>query len=698
MWRMALATSTATTYSRAIVNNLPRSKTMMNFSAFRPAVVLGSLASLIATPVLATTKPATDASHAWPTVVVFDTAEALTKACDEAVAAADASVQQLIEGPSNTFLADWDASSMALEDVLGPAYLQAYVHPNADIRKAGEACILKANALETRTFQNEALYKATKATQPSDKIAGKFQRDLLETFEDKGVALPEAKRARAAEILQLIEQSSQEFSRNIRENSSKLQFKKTELAGLPASYLKRVKRTEDGGIEVGFDYPEVFPFLTYADDAEARKRYYIAFTQRGTPRNLELLEKITTLRKEYAGLYDLDSFAELTIRRRMAGSEQAVLDFLAQVRSVLNQTERADLFELRTLKSELSGSSLGETRINPWDKEYYLEKIRKARFDIDQEALRKYFPTDHTQNWILQIVEQLYGVSFEKVDTAGWHEDVQVYHLRDSNTGQPIGAIYLDLFPRDGKYKHAAAFGVRSGSTAIQRLPATVLVTNFNRQGLTHREVSTFLHEIGHALHGVLSDTRYGNQAGTSVERDFVEAPSQMFEEWGRKAQTLSLLQQQCSSCPRLSESMIERLDAARRFGKGLGYSRQHLYASFDMQLASANPGNPLTVWKNLEGRSLIGHAPGSQFPGTFAHIAGGYAAGYYGYMWSEAIALDMLSAFNGKLMDTDVGARFRTDVLARGGEQTAQETVKGFLGRPVAYEAFFNEIQGLKR
>jgi thimet oligopeptidase len=223
----------------------------------------------------------------------------------------------------------------------------------------------------------------------------------------------------------------------------------------------------------------------------------------------------------------------------------------------------------------------------------------------------------------------------------------------------------------------------------------SVLATNFSREGLNHRERETLLHEFGHALHAMLSRAEYLAQAGTSVKRDFVEAPSQMFEEWVRREQPLALMRKVCAECPQLVRADIERLEAARRYGQGIGYAAQWSYATLDMAL-STEPRPPLEVWKRIEGATPLGHVEGTWRPASFAHIAGsGYASGYYGYMWSEVIGLDLLSPFKKDMLDPAVGARFRDTILARGGEVEEMQMVRDFLGREPSSDAFFAEITG---
>jgi len=222
-----------------------------------------------------------------------------------------------------------------------------------------------------------------------------------------------------------------------------------------------------------------------------------------------------------------------------------------------------------------------------------------------------------------------------------------------------------------------------------------VLVTNFNPQGLDHDELETMLHEFGHVLHGVLSTTRYIDQAGTSVKRDFVEAPSQMFEEWARRPETLAVFAEVCPDCPRLSAEQLQQLDRARKFGRAMRYSRQWQYASYDMRLHTGAPRPALDTWVALEKSMPLGYVEGTLFPAAFGHLMGGYAAGYYGYLWSEVMALDMLSAFQGKLMDPATGRRYRELILSRGGEVAPLAMVEAFLGRKPSTDAFFAEITG---
>ena len=605
----------------------------------------------------------------------------------ESLSLDDANVEQVLDA--------WDDANVILEDAFGPISLLNSVHPDKTVRDACDVALVQESIFLTEVFQNEAFYRRVERVQPHSIASRELRKHLLEAFEDSGVSLPAEKRDRFKEISERLTELGQEFAKNIRENDTHLRFTPEECRGLPQSWLDRMPRDEEGNYVAGFDYPDYVPFLMNAHDEQARRRYWTANTLRGTARNLDVMDEIVALRKEIADLYEVPSYAYYVTKRRMVENPDTVTRFLDDVRNVVTEAELRDLGELAALKGEMLGTPVEQTNIARWDVAYYRERIRERRYAIDQEELRKSFPTPPTVRWMLDISERLYGLRFEQRQVPVWHEDVLYIDVTDAASGAFIGGIYLDLYPRDGKYKHAAAWPVRGVSRRTGRKPISVLVTNFNRQGLTHDELETLLHEFGHVLHGVLSDTHYIAHAGTSVQRDFVEAPSQMYEEWASRMESLSLLRNHCGDCPAVDESLVERLNKAKKYGAGIDYGRQLLYASFDMALSSESPGRALDVWAQMEGATPMGYVEGTQFPGTFEHIASGYAAGYYGYMWAKVIALDLVSAFGADLMNGETGRRFRDLILSRGSEEPARELVERFLGRPVASDAFFEHIRG---
>lgn len=594
-------------------------------------------------------------------------------------------------------LAEWDQLMASFEDFAGPISLYSNVDPDAKLRKAAEDCEVKLNQLQTEIYQNPKLYQRIKNTTAADAIDRKYRQDILDAFEDTGVQLAPEKRARVKTIFDELTKLSQEFSRNIRDNPEKLEFTPAELKGLPDSYIAGLKKNNKGNYLLGFEYPEYQPFMELADSDAARKRYQTAFTRRGTEKNLVLLKQIIDLRYELAQLFGQASYADLALKKRMAKTPKTVNSFLTDVHKVVAPLEQKEVEELRAFKAKTLNIALDKADINRWNVGYWSEKLRKAKYQIDQEKQRDYFPTLAAQKWLFAISSDLYGIEFKpaKVDT--WQDEVEYYDVTDKKTGEVLGGLYMDKFPREGKYGHAAVWGVYGGSTLSKRKPISVLVTNFNRKGLNSDELETFVHEFGHALHGILSKTRYSGQSGTSVERDFVEAPSQMYEEWARRKETLAKVADYCDpACPRVDDALIARLKSVHNYGRGMRYARQTLYAQYDMALhgADALKVQPMDVWKKMESATALGYVPTTEFPGQFGHLMG-YQAGYYGYMWSEVLALDMLSAFGDNLNNPVVGQRYRQTILSQGSQKDAAQLVKDFLGREPDNKAFFNEITG---
>ncbi|WP_445115840.1 M3 family metallopeptidase [Acinetobacter sp. WZC-1] len=597
-----------------------------------------------------------------------------------------------------TILQQWNAMLVDFENFSGPVGLYSNIDPDPKVRKAAEDCSIKINQFMTEMYQNPKLYKLIKAAKTMDAIDVKYRQDLLDGFENTGVQLSSEKRARLKVILDQLTRLGQEYARNVRDNPTKLEFTAAEMKGLPESYLSGLKKNEKGNYLLGFEYPEYNPFMQLADDDDARKRYLIAYTRRGTEKNLDLLKQAIDLRHEQAQLFGLPSYADWALKKRMAKTPQAVNKFLADVQKTVAPLEKKEADELSAFKAKTLNIPLDQAGITRWSESYWSEKLRQNKYQIDQEKLREYFPTLAAQKWIFAISSDLYGIEFKPVKVNTWYKEVEYYDVMDKKTGKLLGGLYMDKFPREGKYGHAAVWSVYGSSSLAGRRPVSVLVTNFNRKGLNSDELETFVHEFGHALHGILSQTRYEAQSGTSVERDFVEAPSQMYEEWARRKETLSKIADYCDpACPRVDDALIQRLKSVHNYGRGLRYARQTLYAQYDMALhaADALQVKPMDVWKKMEAETALGYVPTTEFPGQFGHVMKGYQAGYYGYMWSEVLALDMLSAYGDNLNNPKVGQRYRQKVLSQGSQKTAEQLVRDFLGRAPDNKAFLNEITG---
>ncbi len=653
--------------------------------------VLAALAACFLSPAMAA---APRGSIAQPS------ATDIPKQCEAAIAQARGRIEKIKTLPlqkvnAKTLLQAWNALDMGLQDMSGPIGLLAETSPDPEVRKAAEACDLLLSALPNEYLQSEALFQRVKALQARDPIDVMARQSILDDFEERGVSLPADKRERAKAIFERLDKLSQDFSRNVRDVDTKLAFSESALQGVPASALANRAKDAQGNFVFGLDYPEFEAIMSNVQVESTRKEYWTAFQRRGGEGNLALMNEAVKLRLELAQLMGTTNFADWTIKRRMAGTALAVTQFLNEVQGKVEALERKELDELRVEKVAFTGDK--DATLKRWDVQFYQQRLKKSRYSVDQNVVRAQFPTDPTVAWMMKVTSTLYGVQFKENKTLPvWQADVRAYDVFDTTSGKYLSSFYLDLFPRDGKYKHAAAFPVRGVSLAAGRTPVSVLVTNFSRDGFDQRELETLFHEFGHIMHGVLSKTRYLLNAGTGVKRDFVEAPSQMFEEWSRRPETLALFAQVCPTCKPIDPTLIERMNASRAFGKGIQYARQRLYAAYDMSLHTPMVVDTMQAWIDLEAKTPLGYEATTLPPASFAHLMGGYQAGYYGYMWSEVLALDMRSAFAKNAMDTSVGTRYRKLILERGGERPPSELVAAFLQRKPSSDAFFKEISGL--
>ncbi|HEX6363721.1 MAG TPA: M3 family metallopeptidase, partial [Albitalea sp.] len=581
-----------------------------------------------------------------------------------------------------------------IEDASGPIFVIEHLHPDRALRDAAQACTLRWQDFASTMGLNETLYRAARKVKPRDAIDREYMKATLEGFEDSGVALPPERRPRAKQINDRITALVQQFSKNLRDDATKVAFAADELAGVPEGVRKNAPRDAEGNVLLGLDYPVYFPVMERAERAATREKMWRARAAQGGDTNIARLGEIARLRREYAGLFNFASYADFTLRRRMAENTANTQRFLDEVKAVLTERELRDLAELREAKARHLGTPPEGTRIDRWDVAFYTERVRRERYSVDQEAFRPYFPPQASLEFVMAVAERMFGIRYTRVDAPVWHEDVQAYAVTDAKGGRPLAALYVDLYPREGKYKHAAVWSFRNGMTRAPRVPQAALVANVDRKGLTLDELETLLHELGHSLHNNLSGTRYSSSAGTSVKRDFVEAPSQMLEDWVYDKRVLKLFAQVCPSCKPVPDAMIEKALVARDYAKGIQYGRQHFYASFDLALHAGEAAEPMALWARMEGATPLGHVTGTKGPASFEHVAGGYAAGYYGYLWSLVVAHDLRTAFENDRLDRATGMRYRRTVLAQGSQRPPKELVRDFLGRETNSKAFFEWLR----
>jgi thimet oligopeptidase len=637
-------------------------------------------------------------TYAMPT---YRDAETVNADCDRMLLdlkRQEADIQKAAVMSTSQLLTAFDAMTVRYEDTGGPmAYLSA-VHPVKAIRDAMEACELKYQAFNTSMLQNVVVYELLKKAQPLLNADQRFHQDLLNAFEDAGVGLSALEQQRALALNADIARLSQEFSRNIREDKTQVAFSAAELSGVPPTVWERAKRNDQGRYLLGLDYPSSMPVIEQAHSAVARERMWRAVQNQGGVENLNLLKQLGSLRRELASLFGFDSYANFMLRRRMAGSEAQALSFLGEVKSAVVQREKADLALLRSAKARHLKQPPETTTIQRWDVGYYTERVMRESFAVSQEQFREYFPPEASLKFVFKLAQMLFGVSFTPVTQTLWHRDARAFEVRDDASGQTLGTFFVDLYPRADKYNHAAVWGFRNSATRVSRLPAAAMAVNFNRQGLTLEELQTLLHEFGHGIHALLSKTRYATQGGTNVQLDFVEAPSQMLEDWVYDAKAMALFKAVCRLCTPVPTALLKRAEQAKEFGKGIQVSRQHLFASYDLafygKTGDAEALNPMYLWARMEGETSLGFVPDTTFPAGFEHIATGYASGYYSYLWSLVVAEDLRTAFVARKLDAKVGRRYRSTLLANGGQTAPADLLRQFLGRPTNSEAFFKALK----
>jgi thimet oligopeptidase len=587
--------------------------------------------------------------------------------------------------------------SSSLSNVSSAAQSLAEVHPDKAVRDAGDACAQSLARIATDIGLSRPVYEAVSSIdlEDADDTTRYAMSKALLSFRLSGVDKDEATRNRIRELNDEIVAIGQDFDRNIREDVRYLELDSVDdLAGLPADYIEAHQPGDDGIIRISTQYPDVFPFFDYADSDELRKDMYTIYLNRGYPQNEDILRKLLETRYELAQLIGYDNYAQLITADKMSGSPERVESFLNELKGYTTDTQDS---EYEMLLTRLREDQPDAERLDRWQASFIEEKVRREQFDVDSKVVRQYFSFDKTQAGILEMVQDLFQVRIEPWDTFTWDDSVQAYQLLDGD--KVIGRFYLDLHPREGKFQHAAMFPIVNGIEGRQ-LPVAALVCNFPSadEAMQHSQVQTFLHEFGHLIHWLFAGHhRWNNVSGINTEWDFVEAPSQMLQEWVWDYDTISRFATNASG-EAMPRDLLERMVAARDFGLGMGTRRQLNYAALSLNLYNRNP-------KDLDIKALSDElereytrfepVPGTHFYDSFGHL-NGYSAIYYTYQWSLAIATDMFTRFEEQgLRDVEVARSYRDKVLATGGSRPANDLVTDFLGRAISYKPYADRLSG---
>ena len=586
----------------------------------------------------------------------------------------------------------WDEVTLELGNVAALSSLLSNVHPQVQVRTACEEAEVEVDKLVTELRQDRGLYDVFAALDPAglDPTGARLLAKTLEEFRRAGVDQDDATRRRLAEISERMTSVDQEFSRNIRDDVRTVRVTPEQLAGMPQDWLEAHPADAEGLVTVTTDYPDAVPARMFIRDADVRREVTVAFQERGWPQNDALLKELFDLRHEYANLVGYSDWASYDAAVKMIEKGPAIPEFIDRIAQVAQGPMERDLaVVMERFRQDVPDAD----GIDAADASYYEELVRKEQHDVDSQRVRTYFTFEKVRQGLLEVTGRLFGLRYEPAtDAVPWHEDVaayDVYSAQGERDGESLGRIYLDLHPREGKYKHAAQFTITNG-VAGRQLPEGALVCNFSKGLMEHDHVVTLFHEFGHLVHHVLGGhvgwTRF---AGVATEWDFVEAPSQMLEEWAWDADILQTFATDASGDP-IPADLVDRMRAADDFGKGLQARQQMFYASVSYWFHTERPADLTAKQLELQERySPYRYVEGTHFFANFGHL-GGYSSAYYTYMWSQVIAKDLFSAFDpDDLFDPEVAGRYRDRVLAPGGSRDAADLVADFLGRPYTFDAY---------
>jgi Zn-dependent oligopeptidase len=579
------------------------------------------------------------------------------------------------------------------------------VSTNAKVRTASLKCSTDAGNALTEVAARPDLYKALAAADAGGSARGAAQVKVsqlwLTAFKRSGAGLPDAKRREFVMLQQKLTDAQNTFQANLGNDTSTIALTAAQAESLPPDFVAAsLKKSADGsGFTVPVNESTIGPFLQNETDSAARKAFYIAYNNRGGDANIALLQTAIASRDRLAHLVGYPSWAAFVLADRMAASPARVEAFLSQIDAAILPKARQERDEDAAL-----AKADGKTSFDQWDQTYYENQLHKTKYAVDQNEIKQYFPVQHVVDSVLAIYQELLGVRFTRVNVPVWQAQVQAYEVADAASGAPLGRFYLDLFPRPGKYDHFANFPIiprRVMPDGTVRLAESAIVGNWPQPApgkvalLQHGDVETFFHEFGHNMAAMLAAEPYETLT-SGFRQDFIEAPSQMLENWAWDPAILKRVSANVTTGTPLPDDMIQKMIAARYVHYALQTSQQILYATVDMEYHTQKPPVDTTaVWAATVARTTPNqYVPGTHPQSEFGHLMGGYDAGYYGYLWSKVYAQDMFSRFKAQgLTSPAAGMAYRRDILAPARLQEPDAEVRAFLGRPMNPNAFYQEL-----
>jgi thimet oligopeptidase len=659
-----------------------------------------SLVAGCATTQQAVSSVASSAESSGGSDVIWKDAATVETVCSAALDEAQ-SIRDTIGGEGSTpgdILRGFDNLNLAIDSAYGWTQLMFSVHPEKEVREAAEICEKRVSKFLNDVSLDRRLFEAASGIDP-EKLTGlstRFHAHLMRDFRRSGVSKDDATRAKLAKLHEEMVELGQTFQKNVRADIRSVTVDDASaLEGMPQDFIDAHAPGDDGKISLTTNYPDFFPIQTYAEDSGLRQRLYEQFMSRAYPANGQVLMDLLIRRHAYASLLGYDTWASYITEDKMIRSAEATEAFIGQIAQIARPRMVEDM---RLLLERKRADDPKAKDIQVWDRFYYVGKVREANYGFDARDVRPYFPYTQVRTGILDLYGELFGLRFvADEDAAVWHESVEAFDVYEGDAH--IARFFLDMHPRDGKYQHAAMFPIQTGLENGRR-PLASLVCNFPDPSkgdgnalMEHKQVVTYFHEFGHLIHHLLA-TRgdYVKLAGINVEWDFVEAPSQILEEWAWDVKVLQRFAHHVETGDPIPTELVKKMRDAEEFGLGANVMRQVFYSAYSFFLHNQDPAG-LTL-DGFTDEIFRDYSPYPRFDGSyvyanFGHLIG-YSAIYYTYQWSLAISKDLFTRFEAAgLEDPKVAKHYRQSILEPGGTEDAADMVRTFLERETNLDAY---------
>lgn len=588
-------------------------------------------------------------------------------------------------------------------------------HSDESMRKAAEECLSKADKEALDIFQNKDIYnvfinyeKNNKNKENLTKAEAYFLDETLKDFKRAGLALDDKKFEEAQKIKKELSLLSLKFHTNIYSDQPKVIVSHEELKGLSDDFIRKLERSSDKYV-LGCDYPTYFEVIENCSVSSTREKIWLAFNNLGYPVNEEILSEMIKLRDKLAKILGFENYASLDIDSQMAKKPKVAEDFIL---GLISKAQSKMTLEFENFIKKLpEGVELVDNKLKPWDYSYLKNSFKKQNFSVDERLIAEYFPMEKTINALFNIYQSFLNLEFKIEKTNDfWQEDLSLISVYSKGKEKFLGYIVLDLFPRPNKYSHACMYPIvgpilykdKNSNEKFERSAVAVVIANFTKPSsdkpslLKHDEVKTFFHEFGHAMHQLLGQTEIASFSGTSTKTDFVEMPSQMFEEWIWDKDILKSLSSHYLTGASLPDDIINNKIALKKLDSGFFLTRQAILSLLSLNLfLDGEYKNIFEVNKALTSKYIpqMLWDDRNHFYTSFGHLVS-YDSKYYSYMWSKVFAIDLFDKVkkNG-LLNPKVGGELAEKVLGEGGEIDPEELLISFLGRKPNSEAFFAEL-----